>query len=45
MSESVRDESGARCGYKANVGAIMREGRAKIKPSDAVAVARFKGAS
>jgi hypothetical protein len=36
VSERVRNASSARFGHKANVGAIMGPGGAKIKPSDAV---------
>jgi hypothetical protein len=36
VSERVRDASSACFGHKANVGAIMGKGGAKIKPSDAV---------
>jgi hypothetical protein len=36
VNERVRNASSARFGHKANVGAIMGKGGAKIKPSDAV---------
>jgi hypothetical protein len=36
VSKRVRDASSARFAHKANVGAIMGKGGAKINPSDAV---------